>query len=65
MDPIQLRNTTMKKDTRQLIRVTIDDPLLVEQRIRILMGNDSNERRKWVEENIDFNEVDNFKDEVR
>lgn len=65
MDPIQLRNTTMKKETRQLIRVTIDDPLLVEQRIRILMGNDSNERRKWVEENIDFNEVDNFKDEVR
>ena len=65
MNPDQLKSTTMNKKTRQLIRISIEDPLSVERRISVLMGNDSNERRKWVEENVDFNKVDTFKDEVK
>jgi topoisomerase-4 subunit B len=37
-----------------LIRVNIEDPLIVERRVGILMGKDPSVRRKWVEENIDF-----------
>lgn len=62
MDAEQLWNTTMNPKNRLLVRIRIDDPLLVESRVAILMGKDASLRRKWVEENIDFNEVDNFED---
>jgi topoisomerase-4 subunit B len=65
MNADQLKDTTMRKDTRQLIRVTIEDPLLAERRVSILMGNDVELRRKWVEENVDFSENDDFKDKVK
>lgn len=65
MNADQLRDTTMKKETRQLIQVNIEDPLLVGRRISVLMGNDTNVRKQWIEENVNFNEVDNFKDEVK
>ena len=60
MDAIQLKETTMDPKTRILIKVNIDDPFLVEKRVGILMGKDSSVRRKWVEENVDFNTVDEF-----
>ena len=60
MDAIQLKETTMDPRTRQLIKVDINDPFLVEKRVKILMGNDASVRRKWVEENVDFNSVDTF-----
>lgn len=62
MNADQLRLTTMNKETRQLIRVNIDDPLLAEQRITTLMGNDYASRKQWIEENVSFDEIDNFKD---
>ncbi len=65
MDAIQLKETTMDIKTRLLIKVDIDDPLLVEKRISVLMGNDTSLRKKWVEENIDFNTVDTFIKEVK
>ena len=60
MDAIQLKETTMDPKTRLLIQVDINDPFLVEKRVKILMGNDASVRRKWVEENVDFNSVDTF-----
>ena len=60
MDAIQLKETTMDPKTRLLIQVDINDPFLVEKRVKILMGNDASLRRKWVEENVDFNSVDTF-----
>ena len=65
MDAIQLKETTMDPKTRLLIQVDINDPFLVEKRVKILMGNDASLRRKWVEENVDFNSVDTFMKEVK
>ena len=65
MNADQLWETTMDPKSRQLLKVTIEDPLLAEQRVKILMGNDTTVRRQWVEENVNFNEVDSFIDEVK
>ena len=54
MNASQLKETTMDPKSRTLIRVNIEDPLIVERRVGILMGKDPSVRRKWVEENIDF-----------
>ena len=62
MDASQLWDTTMNPRNRLLVRIRIDDPLLVESRVAILMGKDASLRRKWVEENVDFNEKDNFEE---
>lgn len=65
MNAEQLWESTMDPKTRQLCKVTIEDPVLAQKEISILMGNDTSVRRKWVEENVSFNEVDNFIDEVK
>ena len=64
MNADQLAATTMNKATRQLLQVRIEDPLVVEKRIKVLMGNDASLRRIWIEENIKFNETDRFIKEV-
>ena len=65
MDAIQLKETTMDPKTRLLIRVDIEDPLLADNRVSVLMGKDTSSRKKWVEENVNFNEVDTFVKEVK
>ncbi len=65
MDAIQLKETTMDPKTRLLIQVDISDPFLVEDRVNVLMGKDASLRRKWVEENVDFNTVDTFLKEAK
>ena len=60
MDAIQLKETTMDPKSRLLIQVDINDPILVEKRVNVLMGRDASLRRQWVEENVDFNEIDTF-----
>ena len=65
MNDDQLRESTMDPKTRQLLKVTIEDSLLAEQRLITLMGNDPQTRRQWIEENINFNEVDSFIEEVK
>jgi topoisomerase-4 subunit B len=65
MNADQLWETTMNPATRQLTQVTIEDSLLAAQELTILMGNDPATRRRWIEENINFNEVDSFIDEVK
>jgi len=65
MSSEQLKETTMSPQSRTLIRVNIEDPLVVEQRITVLMGKDTTIRKKWVEENVDFNYVDTFIKEVK
>lgn len=65
MDAIQLKETTMDPKSRLLVQVDIEDPLLAENRVAILMGKDTVLRRKWVEENVNFNEVDTFMKEVK
>ena len=65
MDALQLKETTMDPRTRLLIRVDIEDPLLADNRVSTLMGKDTGSRKKWVEENVNFNEVDTFMKEVK
>ena len=65
MDAIQLKETTMDPKSRLLIRVDIEDPLLADSRVSVLMGKDTSARKKWVEENVNFNEVDTFIKEVK
>ena len=64
MNADQLATTTMNKETRQLLQVRIEDPLVVEKRISVLMGNDASQRRVWIENNIKFDETDAFIKEV-
>jgi topoisomerase-4 subunit B len=64
MNANQLKETTMDPKTRTLIRINIEDPLVVEQRVSILMGKDSSKRKKWVEENVDFTLKDPFVKEI-
>jgi topoisomerase-4 subunit B len=65
MNADQLAITTMNKKTRRLLRVSVEDPLVVEKRIGVLMGRDASLRRDWIEENIVFNEKDSFIDQVK
>ena len=65
MDASQLWESTMNPATRQLCKVTIEDPVQAAREISILMGSDTVIRRQWVEENVNFSEVDDFIDEVK
>ena len=65
MSDKQLKNTTMDPKNRLLIKININDPLIVESKVNILMGKDADKRKKWLEQNVDFNEADNFIKEVK
>ena len=61
MNADQLADTTMNPDTRKLIRVKIDDALLAEKRVSVLMGDNVEPRKEWIEENVEFSLEDNYK----
>ena len=61
MNADQLAETTMNPDTRNLIRVTIEDAMLVEKRVSVLMGDNVESRKNWIEENVEFSLEDDFK----
>ena len=65
MSPKQLKETTMDPKNRLLVQVNIGDPLSVENKVAVLMGKDADKRKKWLEQNVDFNEVDDFIKEVK
>ena len=65
MDAVQLKETTMDPKTRLLVQVDITDPFLAERRVSVLMGKDTVVRKKWVEEHVNFAEVDTFMKEVK
>ena len=58
MNADQLWDTTMNPATRTLIRVTIEDGAKVERRITTLMGDKVEPRRLWIEENVDFGQLE-------
>ena len=61
MSYTQLWETTMNPETRSLIEVTIEDAMAAERRISVLMGDNADVRRKWIEDNVKFTLEDNFK----
>ncbi|MEN2984164.1 MAG: DNA topoisomerase (ATP-hydrolyzing) subunit B [Dictyoglomaceae bacterium] len=54
MDPEQLRETTMDPQKRVLLQVTIEDALEAERIFSVLMGNNVEERRAFIEERAKF-----------
>ena len=61
MDADQLWDTTMDPERRTLIQVSIEDAALCERRISVLMGNNAELRRNWIDENIDFTLEEDYK----
>ena len=60
MNADQLAETTMNPGTRSLIRVNIEDASLVEKRVSVLMGDNVEPRKEWIEENVEFSLEDDF-----
>ncbi|WP_338969146.1 DNA topoisomerase IV subunit B [Spiroplasma endosymbiont of Labia minor] len=54
MNSEQLWETTMDPAKRKLIQVSIDDALIAEKTFRILMGDNAEQRKNWIEENVKF-----------
>ncbi len=60
MNASQLWETTMNPESRALIQVKIDDLAASDKRISVLMGDDVQPRRTWIEDNVDFEISDDF-----
>ena len=64
MNADQLADTTMNPNTRKLIRVKIDDAVLADKRVSVLMGDNVEPRKAWIEENVVFSLEDDYKIET-
>ena len=51
MDWQELRSTTMSADSRTLLQVTVDDAALAEDIMSVLMGDDVESRKKFIQTN--------------
>jgi len=61
MNAEQLAETTMNPGSRTLIQVKIEDGYLAEKRVSVLMGDNVEPRKEWIEENVEFSLEDDYK----
>ena len=58
MNPLQLRETTMARDTRRLVQLTIDDLEETTEKMDMLLGKKrASDRKSWLEEKGDLAEI--------
>jgi topoisomerase-4 subunit B len=65
MNADQLWDTTMNPATRTLIQVRIDDNLATDKKFSVLMGDDANQRRRWIEGYVTFTLEDKYQIEEK
>lgn len=58
MNPEQLRETTMNKENRTLIQVTIEDAEMCETIIQLCMGDNVSARKDFITENAIYADCD-------
>ena len=58
MDPDELNETTMDIETRTLRKITVDDCIEADKMFELLMGEEVEPRRKFIEDNAQYADID-------
>lgn len=65
MNPTQLWETTLNPESRLLMQVSIDDAVGAENLISVLMGNNIEGRKQYIQDHANFNKVDEFEIKIK